>query len=222
MKRRTFTLAVVICLLAIVGFGSLAYFQASKNVTNFFAVAGINSPTDPTETIDPDKLFSIKLDETDVRDANVRTEEGNIYENILPGTRLVKDPTVTNTGKYDAWVRVKVEVSDYTAWATACTKHGINDLSAIFDGHVAADWARGEADEGYDAATDTYTFVYYFNDPVAPNGTATLFEAVVIPAAFDLEDMVSLSTFQIRITGEAIQVANTKDNAKEAFRTFWE
>lgn len=223
MKKRVFTVALVLCLAAIIGFGSLAYFQTSKNLTNYFAVAGIVDPTDPSETIDPDDLFSIKLDEKDItKNDNTRTEDGNTYTGILPGDTLTKDPTVTNTGKYDAWVRVKVEVSDFSAWEAACVKHGITDLAEIFNNHDAAAWSRGEADESYDQETDTFTFVYYYNDPVAPNGEATLFESVTIPAVFDIDDMVALSTFQLRITGEAIQAANTGDNAKDAFRNFWE
>lgn len=224
MKKRVFTVALVLCLVAIIGFGSLAYFQTSKNLTNYFAVAGITDPTDPEETIDPNELFSIKLDEININTTTgfgARTEEGNTYTDILPGTKLTKDPTVTNTGKYDAWVRVKVEVTDYTAWAAACAKHNITDLSSIFGGHDAKAWSRGQADESYNQTTDTYTFVYYYNDKVAPNGKVTLFDSVTIPAEFDIDDMVSLSTFQLNITGEAIQAANTGDNAKDAFCNFW-
>lgn len=224
MKKRILIVALVVCLIAIVGFGSLAYFQSSKNLTNYFAVAGITDPNDPDETIDPEDLFSIRLDEEnmDKNSGTARTEEGNTYAGILPGDTLDKDPTVTNTGKYDAWVRVKVEVTDYNAWAAACKKHGIDDLAEVFNGHDAADWSRGQLDESHDVKTDTYTFVYYYNDKVAPGGTATLFESITIPAEFDIDDMVSLATFQIKITGEAIQHANTGDNAKDAFRNFWE
>ena len=223
MKKRIFSVALAICLIATIGFGTLAYFQSSKDLTNYFAVAGIQDPTDPTETIDPNELFSIKLDETDItKDDNTRTEDGNTYTNILPGDELKKDPTVTNTGKYEAWVRVKVTVTDYTAWAAACEKHNITDLAAIFKGHDADAWERGSADETYDETADEFTFVYYYKNKVAANGTAKLFDSIVIPADFDIEDMVSLSTFQFKITGEAIQAANTGETAKDAFRTFWE
>lgn len=218
MKKRTFIVALIICMVAIIGIGSLAYFQASKNLTNYFAVAGVDDPTDPSATIDPDDLFSIRLDEQ-VIGGTERTEDGNTYTDILPGTTLTKDPTVTNTGKYDAWVRVKVSVTDFTAWSKACAKHDITDLADIFNGHDATLWESGEADNTYDEATDTYTFVYYYKDKVAPKGTATLFTSVTIPKQFDIQDMVSLATFQIKITGEAIQAANTGDTAKEAFRT---
>jgi len=221
MKKRTFTVALLICLVAIIGFGSLAYFQSSKNLTNYFAVAGIKDPTDPTETIDPDDLFSIKLDETDItKDDNTRTESGNIYEGILPGDTLTKDPTVTNTGKYDAWVRVKVTVTDYEAWATACAKHGITDLSDIFNGYVDADWDREIAEDVIDTTNNTLTYTYYYKTTVAPGGEAKLFDSITIPAQFEIEDMVSLATFQLKVTGEAIQAANTGATAQEAFAKF--
>jgi len=224
MKKRVITVALVLCMVAIIGFGSLAYFQTGKDLTNYFAVAGIIDPEDPDEIIDPNDLFSIRLDEINMNTQTGfgdRTEEGNTYTGILPGDTLTKDPTVTNTGKYDAWVRVKVEVSDFAAWKAACEKHGITDLAAIFNGHDAKAWSRGQADEVLDTENDTYTFVYYYNDKVAPGGKVTLFQSVTIPAEFDIDDMVSLATFQFKITGEAIQVANTGNNAKDAFRNFW-
>lgn len=218
MKKRTFTVALVLCLVAIIGFGSLAYFQSTKSLTNYFAVAGITDPTSPDETIDPDDLFSIKLDETDItKDDDSRTESGNTYAGILPGDTLTKDPTVTNTGKYDAWVRVKVTVTDAADWQTACAKHQITDLADIFNGYDATAWDREKAEDVVDTENNTITYTYYYKTKVAPNGTATLFDSITIPADFDVNDMASLSTFQLTIVGEAIQATNTGDTAQEAF-----
>lgn len=221
MKKRTFTVALIVCLVAIIGFGSLAYFQASKNITNYFAVAGVDDPTDPEATIDPDTLFSIKLDEIDITgENNARTETGNTYTDILPGDTLEKDPTVTNTGKYDAWVRVKVTVTDAAAWQAACAKHKITDLADIFNGFDATKWDRELDEDKADTALDTLTYTYYYKTKVSANGTAKLFDSVTIPASFDINDMASLATFQLKITGEAIQADNTGDTAQEAFEKF--
>ena len=222
MKKRIFIVALAVCLIATIGFGTLAYFQSNKYLTNYFAVAGVDDPTDPDVTISPDALFSITLDETDItKNDKSRTESGNTYTGILPGDTLIKDPTVTNTGKYDAWVRVKVEVSDFTAWQTACAKHGITNLTDIFKGHEESEWLQGQIDFVEDKQNDTATFVYYYYDKVKPGDSVRLFESITIPAAFDVKDMASLATFQLKITGEAIQAANTGDNAKDAFRNFW-
>ena len=220
MKKRVFTVALVLCLVAIIGFGSLAYFQTTKDLTNYFAVAGVVDPTDPDETIDPDDLFSIKLDEQVIGGTD-RTESGNTYTGILPGDTMKKDPTVTNTGEYEAWVRVKVTVTDAAAWQAACAKHQITDLADIFNGHDATKWDREIAEDVYDQTADTLTYTYYYKDKVAANGTATLFDSITIPASFDISDMASLATFQIKVTGEAIQAANTGDTPQKAFADFW-
>ena len=220
MKKRTFTVALLICLVAIIGFSSLAYFQSSKSVTNFFAVAGIEDPTDPTETIDPKDLFSIKLEETDITDTDKKTEDGNTYTGILPGDTLTKDPTVTNTGKYDAWVRVKVTVTDAADWQAVCIKHNITDLTTIFNGYEADKWDREIDEDVADTKNNTITYTYYYKAKLAPGAAATLFESVTIPNVFDIQDMAALSTFQLQITGEAIQAANTGETAQEAFTLF--
>ena len=221
MKKRTFIVALIICMVAIIGIGSLAYFQASKNLTNYFAVAGVSDPTDPTATIDPDDLFSIKLDETNINvmtGFGERTEEGNVYKDILPGTTLKKDPTVTNTGKYDAWVRVKVTVTDAAAWEAACEKHGITDLATIFNEYNDQLWKRDPNEDV--KKDDTITYTYYYRSKVAPGGTAKLFDSVTIPKQFDIQDMVSLATFQLKITGEAIQADNTGETPQAAFELY--
>ena len=218
MKKRTFIVALIICMVAIIGIGSLAFFQASKSLTNNFAVAGVD-PNDPSATIDPNALFSIKLEETEFRDGG-KTETGNTYTDILPGTNLKKDPTVTNTGMYDAWVRVKVTVTDAADWKAACAKHGITDLATIFKEYDATKWDREIAEDVYDQTTDTLTYTYYYKEKVAPNGTAKLFDSVTIPKQFDIQDMASLATFQLKIVGEAIQADNTGETAQEAFVEF--
>ena len=219
MKKRVFVIALVVCLVAMLGYGTLAYFQASGNLTNFFGVAGIDDPTDSDATIDPETLFSIKLDETDIDNPGQRTEDGNVYAGIMPGDTLVKDPTVTNTGKYAAWIRVKVTVTDAADWTAACQKHGITDLSTIFNGYVDADWYRDPAEDVLKDNALTYT--YYYKAPVDPNGAVKLFDSVTIPTELDVNDMASLATWQLQITGEAIQAANTGATAQEAFG-LWE
>lgn len=220
MKKRILVIALAVCLVAIIGLGSLAYFQASKNLTNFFAVAGVEDPTDPNATIDPDELFSIKLDEKDITVKDGRTEEGNVYTDLLPGMTLEKDPTVTNTGKYDAWVRVKVTFNDAADWSKVCQKHGIKELPSLLNGYEAKNWIYASDETVKDTANNTITYVCYYKSPVPAGESVTLFKSITIPAEFDVEDMASLATFQIKVTGEAIQAANTGASAQEAFELF--
>lgn len=218
MKRRIFVIGLALCLLLIVGAGTLAYFQSSKNLTNYFSVAGYD-PENPDEPVDPDALFSLKLDEKNIA-GDGRTETGNTYTEILPGDTLVKDPTITNTGKYDAWVRMKVTVTDAADWQNVCEKHNITDLASIFNGYVDADWHRNVAEDKFDTANNTITYTYYLKKTLAPEKTATLFKSITIPAIFDIDDMSALSSFDLKIVGEAIQARNTGDSAVEAFKNW--
>ena len=99
-----------------------------------------------------------------------------------------------------------------------CGKHGITDLTNIFNGYQADKWDREIAEDKLENNTLTYTF--YYKTKLAPNGEATLFESVTIPSVFDVDDMSKLATFQLKITGEAIQAANTGDTAQKAFEKF--
>lgn len=216
MKKRAFAVALVVCLIAVLGFGTLAYFQASGDLLNKFFVAGYD-PNNPDVPVDPETLFSIKVDEEDILNGG-RTEDGNTYTDLMPGMTLKKDPTITNTGKYDAYVRVIITVTNANAWQTACAKHGITDLADIFNGYVDADWTRDPAEDKADATADTITYTYYYNASVAPGASATLFDSLTIPEQFDVYDMSSLTKWELQIVGEAIQSKNIEAaNAQEAF-----
>lgn len=212
MKRKTLIAAVAICLAAILTLGTLAFFSDDDAITNKFMV------TDSDQITDPDDLFSVDVTETD-KDGNP-TDKGLVYDDIKPGDELKKDPTITNTGKYDQWMRVKVTVSNAKNWMDACEKHNITDLTTIFGGFVAADWTRID-EPVYDAENDTLTYTFYYNAVLAPEASATLFKTVTIPSAFTVEDMVALKSFELSVLAEAIQAEHTGANAVEAFATCW-
>ena len=53
-KKKLFSLAVVAIMIAILSFGSLAWFSDSDSVTNDFGIAG-------GENQDPDQIFSVDV-----------------------------------------------------------------------------------------------------------------------------------------------------------------
>lgn len=214
MKRKTLIVAVAVCLAAILAFGTLAYFSANDNVTNKFMVTSY----DPDHELTPDELFSVDVYETD-EDGN-KTDTGRTYEDIAPGSVLSKDPTVQNTGKYSQYVRVNVTVTNATAWQAACAKHDITNLSDIFQGFKDNLWNRYDAPV-YNEEADTLTYTYYYNGVLAPKESVTLFTQVVIPTAFDQDDMATLQYFELNVSADAIQSVNTGDNAHDAFETYW-
>lgn len=212
MKRKTLIVALAVCLVAIMAFGTLAYFSANDDITNKFMVAN----SDDIE--DEDDLFSVKVEET--LPDGTKTTEGITYDKIQPKDTLQKDPTVVNTGMYDQYVRVNVTVTNAKNWLAACEKHSISDLTTIFGGFVAADWTRVD-DPVFDADKDTLTYTFYYNKVLAPEASATLFTTVTIPECFDVSDMVALKSFELKVSADAIQAANTGDNAVDAFANCW-
>lgn len=211
MKKRILSVALVLCLAGLLACGTLAYFQDRQTTRNVFTLTGQTSGDAPS----PSDLFSIKLYETD--ENGNETTQGLEYERFLPGDVLDKDPTVVCTGEYSAWVRVHVTLTDAAAWKTACEKHGITKLDAIFGGYDESKWTRYDAPV-YDEDEDTLTYTFYLNEAMDQGDEATLFDTVTIPAPFDSEDMASLHRFRILVTADAIQEANTGATAYEAFR----
>jgi len=218
-KRRILSAALVLCLVAILAFGSLAYFTASDSVTNKFMTA--TSIVDPGNPDDPGKeLFAVALYETDItKTDNSTTDTGNTYENILPGVPMTKDPTVENTGLYNQYVRVQVTITKYAAWKAACAEHNV-ELSSIF-GTLGTGWTLSTT-AVEDTTADTITYTFYQSAVLEPEDTATVFETVTIPAAFTLKNMKTLTEFNIDIVAQAIQSDNNGTDAVSAFANWTE
>ena len=207
-KNRILIAALAISMVAILAWGTLAYFTDSDTVTNSFMTA---TSTDPNQ-----KLFDVDLYETDVdNDNNVKE---NTYKDILPGQTVTKDPTVKNTGLYDQYVRVNITVSNAAEWKAACGAHNITDLSTIF-GNFNDEWERKDVKE--DATNNTLTYVYYLNRVLEPGQTSKVFETFTIPASFTIDDMNTLKTFTLTVVADAIQSDNNGANAVEGFQN-WE
>ncbi len=217
-KKKVFVSALAISLIAILSFGTLAWFTDSDSVKNDFMIA------DSDETTTPDDVFSIDIYETKVdADGNVITDEegnpeitdaGNTYENIVPGDVLTKNPTVKNTGNYDQWVRVKVTLSNADNWLELVQKYDLVLEEDLFDGFDGDAWRSEGSTTPVNGAI---TFTYYLKDKLAPDMEVTLFEAVKIPSVFDQTDMNAVKEFSLSFVAEAVQVENTKNNAFDAF-----
>ena len=135
MKKKLTAIFLCIALVAIAIIGaSMAYFTDTKNVTNTFTVgnvkidliesrlhregnegSGDTSIPDPTATasgmkyvVDGHKAFTdeeIKIDA-----ANYANYIGTRGQNMVPGRGVAKCPYVVNTGKNDAYIRIRVMV----------------------------------------------------------------------------------------------------------------
>ena len=219
-KRRVLIAAIVVCLIAILACGSLAYFTftGAKVINEFYTYSTKDFPNGPPT--DVKELFSIDVYETrlDENGQILKNDDGtvkkfyeNTYEAILPGSELHKDPTVENTGKYSAWVRLTVKVTKAEQWIDALGKD--YDLGQMFNFN-GEDWHGTGAPT---LANNTLTYVFYSNAPLAAGETSALFDGMTIPTSLTAEDMIALTNFQIIIEGDAIQSDNNGTKASEGF-----
>lgn len=209
-KKRAVVVSLAVSLVAILSFSTLAWFNAKDEITNRFMIADSDGDGTPN--------FSVDVWEGD---ASNRDQDGIEYKDILPGDVLDKNPTVTNTGDYDQWIRVKVTFDEYSNIKAACEKHGIN----------LKDWLNVDANIWVcDVNTDVLvesdkniiTYTYYLNSKLVKGDSVTLFTKVTIPSVFEQEDMKFVSgDFSIKVKAEAIQADNTGDTAQEAFTNCW-
>ena len=213
-QKKVFALALAACLLAVLSAGSLAWFTDTDSVTNQFMIA------DSAST--PDAVFSVDVWEYANGDRENRDQDGAVFENILPGSKLHKQPYVENTGAYDQYIRVHVTVTNADAWIAALGNG--YDLGTMFGGHDESLWTRMEAGV-YNAEQNTYTMTFYLNGKLAPKAAACLFTDVTIPGRLTREDMVFIGgQFALTILAEAVQTENlgvdTADDICDAYQAF--
>lgn len=234
-KKKLFAAALAVCLVSILSFSTLAWFNASESVTNKFMVASTGSGLGD-DTKPQDKIFSLDLwEKVDVDgDGTVEDDEkisyrqdgksGWEYDNILPGVPYDKAPTAENTGSYDQYIRMVVTVNNAQDWQTILGKYGITDLGSIFLGHDETKWTR---DMGTVLTeNDSISYVYYLDEKLAPTETATLFTQVKLPGNLTQDDVVALTNsagevgFDIAVRADAIQTEGLgADNAQAAFES---
>lgn len=195
MKKKITALALVVVLVALLLTSmTIAYFTDTENATNVFTVGSIDLD-----------LWEYKADESGVQEP-LEEVESNIYENILPGVKYIKNPTVENEGDNDAYVRMLVTVP-HDVFLAIAEKAGT--LEAVFGGHDSNKWER--ADILIDEANNTITYVYNYTGydktgVLAPNTEpVTLFDSFTLPAGLTQEDLASWESFYINVTAQAIQ-----------------
>lgn len=206
-KKKVFTLALAVCLIAILSMGTLAWFSDSDSIKNDFMFDDSNNDGTPD--------FKVDVFETD---GNGGKLEGNEYFHVTPNAQLHKDPSVRNAGDYTMYTRVVVTLSDADTWMAAATKYALTaqgEELGILEELVTinADWVRYD-NPVYDATANTITYVYYYNHQVVKAAqTAPVFNGVTIPWQLQQEDMTfgddtQGAMFSITVKADAIQADN--------------
>ncbi len=196
-KQKVFVIALAACLLAMVSVGTLAWFSASDSLVNDFHVA-----TDENGDAD----FSVAVIEDAGNDGTENEDGGYTYTAILPGDVLKKDVKVKNTGTYDEYIRVIVEIDQGAAWRQALgADYRFEDCFVGFD---PAKWEEISVNENI-PGVDKIVVIAYCKDAVAPDGEVTLFTDVKIPEELTVEQANAIGCeFSITVKAHAIQVQN--------------
>ena len=217
-KKRVLSIALIVIMIAILSFSSLAWFTDNDSVKNEFMIATSDDPTDP------DDIFSVDVwENTPEGDED---QDGHEYEDILPGDLLKKDVHVENTGAYDQYIRVTVTISDAAAWIAALGTDA--DPTEIFIGFDQTKWTHiwnnlHEATQ----IPENIVYVMYYKEALAPGADLTVFTDIQIPTSLTQEQAAAFDGgFTVDIKADAVQTENVgaeavaaEDKAWTAFQT---
>lgn len=176
--------------------GTLAYFTSTKTATNTFTVGKISISMDEA-AVKHDGINWVANTDVD------RVTEGNTYTSVMPGSELTKDPTITVTkGSEDCYVGMKIVVSNFTASAKTVCDAAFNDDKLLNGWKVVKNDGNGTYYLARTASISKSDSDYKV-DPAFTN--------IQIPETFTTEDITLLGSFNIEVTGGAIQAAGFTD-----------
>lgn len=190
MKKKLTALGLVVAVVASLFAGmTLTYFTDKDSVTNTFTIGDVD--------ID---VYEQKLDSSGNFISGSKVS-ANLYENVVPGVKYNKNPTIENVGSNGAYARMLVTVPKDLFDALAAK--GVTDLSTVFGGHSEAVWAF--AGSYAPTGANTMTYVYNYKTVLDPNASATLFDSFTLPSFLTQEDLAAWDSFYIVVEGQAIQ-----------------
>ena len=192
-SKKTAVIAASLCAMLAIG-GSMAYFTDKDNAENKITVGEVKIDlTEPTWDSHPDDNKNSIPDPA---------------EDLVPLDKVKKDPMVTNKGKNDAYVFVKVSVPKaniYTAQEDG-TKNP-RAVTQLFT--FTPDTANWELLESSTADANVNTYVYGYKSILKPEEKTTkLFEEVTFVNAIEGQGLEN-STQNINIQAYGIQSDNT-------------
>lgn len=225
-KKKLLSLSLVVIMIAILSFSTLAWFTHDDSATNDFTIGGAGQN-------DPNKIFSVDVKEN--VDGEAQPVDKADFENILPGDHYKKEAYITNTGAYEQYIRVTMTVTDW--------KLIQNVVTINMDDAFASNWQLDAGGVSVDnngvltAQTDAsvnangeLVVVMYLNKKLAVGETIDIMDYVSVSADATQDDFVAAGFadgFQIKIEADAAQTKNILanygtdewQNAKDTFAT---
>ena len=210
-KKKLLSLALVVIMIAILSFSSLAWFTDKDSATNDFKISGAG-------TGNSENIFDVEVKEN--VDGEEQPVDGMNFDKVLPGDSYKKEAYVKNTGSYDQYIRVTMTITDW--------KLIENIVTINMDDYFGTNWkisSQGvDVDDNGNLITKNYNsvnadgelvVVLYLNKILAPGETVDIMDSVSISTEATQDDFTEAGFadgFQIKITAEAAQTKNVLDN----------
>lgn len=217
-KKKVLLASLAICLVAIISFGTLAWFTAGDKVTNEFLIA--NSEDDPDDIFSVDVWEDATLDDSTPED---KIQDGIQFDDVLPGDKYVKEVHIENTGYYDQYIRATVTITGASVWQDVYDAYVVplEDIVKTLDTAALYEVAAGKYYFSYyDAANDAFVYELYYKDSIAKGEEIIVFDTVNITENLDRYQAAEIAgKFEIVVVADAVQTENVGQNVYEAFET---
>lgn len=217
-KKKLLSLALVVSMIAILSFSTLAWFNDNDSVVNEFYVAD-------SDDTSPDDIFSVDVYEEVDTDGDGtpddREDAGLKFEDVVPGNVLPKAPVVDNTGKYDQWVKLTLTFKSTKAWNALVDNEntGLNGPVELLT--LAADFDANWKGVSFEVVGDAYVYTYYLKNPLKSGETVDVFTEVNIPTTLDQTDFFNIKdeviTLDINAVAIQLELGETVEAAFAAY-----
>lgn len=190
MKKKILAISLVVSLVAVAALGvTLAYFTDTKAVDNTFTMGNVS--IDLTEPHFPGGTG------------------GGTIPNVAPGDIIPKDPIIKNTGANDAWVFMKLTLSDAAALGTLLpTAEGAVTSGIInFDLSATSPWQVLDNELG---TGDTRVIWIGYKTTIAHDAvTVAPFTQISLPGTWSSTQMATFDgSLSLKVDAYAIQADN--------------
>lgn len=224
-KKKLVTLAIVVIMIAILSYSTLAWFNAKDTVTNTFEISDSLSKfdVDVWEVVPGDTAGTTK----EVGKGTKGATDGAAFTDVLPGVEYQKTVHVTNSSNNvlaDQYIKAEVTFTNYSALKKLGTSGDYDCTGMLIGGKFSAestattDWWYDANVTRTDATADTVTYTFYLKKVLKNEEDVVLFEHVKLPETMDIDDVAGLKTegFEIEVVAFSVQTANivTSDGSK--------
>ena len=233
MKKKVLAFSLVLALVAVaIASATLAYFTDSEEAENVFTMGNVDI-TLYESTLHREGWYSdgatngqVQDDDTIIADA-AEYQDYLAEQELLPGVVVNKMPYVKNTGKSDAYIRIRVMIP--SALDLDCLNSSHYCSSALDEEFTfVGDWATPVTTTVDGVEYDVYTFVR--NAPLAADEMTywNVWNTIAMDTEATMEDyqryldagaITEDGQFNVLVQADAIQAA-TFANATEAFAAF--